>query len=75
VIKFAGDAIIVVWEGDEQELKSTSCVPPVRLLELQQKAGEHAVDGTKHSVPHPLWTVLRSHSGRTSKLRSTQICT
>jgi class 3 adenylate cyclase len=55
VIKFAGDAIIVVWEGDEQELEINVLCAARCVLELQQKAGEHAVDGTKH--------VFRIHCG------------
>jgi hypothetical protein len=38
VIKFAGDAIIVIWEGDEQELE-INALCRLRVLELQQKAG------------------------------------
>jgi class 3 adenylate cyclase len=55
VIKFAGDAIIVIWEGDEQELEINVLCAARCVLELQQKAGEHAVDGTKH--------IFRIHCG------------
>jgi hypothetical protein len=58
--------------GDEQELKSTSCVPP-GALELQQKAGEHAAT-VRNTVPHPLWTVLRSTRSEIFEAPSTQIC-
>lgn len=48
VIKFAGDAILVVWEGDEQELEINVLCAARCVLELQRDAGVHPVEGTDH---------------------------
>jgi class 3 adenylate cyclase len=44
VIKFAGDAIMIIWEGDEQELEINVLCAALCATELQTKAGEHKVD-------------------------------
>jgi class 3 adenylate cyclase len=49
VIKFAGDAIMVVWEGDERELEINVLCAARCAIDLQTKAGEHAVEGTSLS--------------------------
>jgi hypothetical protein len=59
VFKFAGDAILVVWAGDEQDLEINVLCAARCVLELQAKAGEHAVEKPKrrlvsHTVNHPL---------------------
>ena len=52
VIKFAGDAVLVVWagqEGDDDELEYNLLCASKCALELQRQAGEHPVKGTEHS--------------------------
>lgn len=46
VIKFAGDAILAVWEGDEQELEMNVFCAARCAVVLQEQAGEHKVKGT-----------------------------
>lgn len=46
VIKFAGDAILAVWEGHEQELEINVLCAARCAIVLQQQAGEHPVKGT-----------------------------
>lgn len=55
VVKFAGDAIIVVWEGSLQELELNVFCAARAALELQVQAGEHPIDGTS--------LVFRIHCG------------
>jgi class 3 adenylate cyclase len=47
VIKFAGDAVLVVWYSvTETDLPINSFTAAKCVLEMQNKAGEHPVDGT-----------------------------
>ena len=52
VIKFAGDAVLVVWAGnagDDDELEYNLLCASKCALELQKQAGEHPVKGTEYS--------------------------
>jgi hypothetical protein len=46
VVKFSGDAVLVVWEGTAEELPMHSLMGAHCALDLQRQAGSHAVDGT-----------------------------
>ena len=46
VVKFAGDAVLIVWEGTEQELGVNLLCAARCSMELQEKAGSHPVEGT-----------------------------
>ena len=48
VVKFAGDAILVVWEGNSEDLELNVVCSAKCALELQKRAGEHSVEGTHH---------------------------
>ncbi|CAB9511982.1 cyclase type 10 [Seminavis robusta] len=51
VIKFAGDAVLVVWagqEGDDDELEYNLLCASKCALELQRQAGSHPVKRTNH---------------------------
>jgi hypothetical protein len=54
VIKFAGDAIIVIWEGDEARVGKSTCCVRRCVLELQQRLGTCRRYETH--FPYPLWT-------------------
>ena len=45
VVKFAGDAVLVVWEGTEQELGMNMLCAAKCSMELQEEAGSHPVEG------------------------------
>ena len=47
VVKFAGDAVMVVWEGDEQSLELNVLCAARAALELQVSASHHPVQGTE----------------------------
>lgn len=46
VVKFAGDAVVIVWEGNEQELGINVLTAAQCVIEMQEKAGSHPVEGT-----------------------------
>jgi class 3 adenylate cyclase len=47
VIKFAGDAVLVVWYGaSEDDLQINTLTAAKCGMEMQKRAGQHAVDGT-----------------------------
>jgi class 3 adenylate cyclase len=48
VIKFAGDAVLVVWFGSESELEMNLLAAASCVMELQEKAGHHRVEGTNN---------------------------
>jgi class 3 adenylate cyclase len=52
VVKFAGDAILAVWEGDEQELEINVLCAARCAVALQEQAGEHIVDHNKNLAFH-----------------------
>jgi class 3 adenylate cyclase len=45
VIKFAGDAVLVIWEGQEQDLGINLIIAAKCVMEMQKKAGQHPVEG------------------------------
>jgi class 3 adenylate cyclase len=46
VIKFAGDAVLVVWQGQEEDLGINVLAAARCVMEMQMKAGHHPVEGT-----------------------------
>lgn len=55
-IKFAGDAILIVWEGKEEKDLQTNVLCAAKcVMQMQRDAGEHTVPGTDH--------VFRIHCG------------
>jgi class 3 adenylate cyclase len=50
VVKFAGDAILVVWEGNEQELEINVVCAAYCAVQLQRQAGSHQVDVGAHGM-------------------------
>ena len=50
VIKFAGDAIMIVWYGVEQELEVNVLCAALCATELQTKAGEHQVGNVEDNL-------------------------
>lgn len=46
MVKFAGDAVLVVWEGTKEDLPLNSLIATQCAMEMQRNAGSHAVDGT-----------------------------
>lgn len=55
VVKFAGDAVIVVWEGEEKDVGINLLCASKCAVDLQNKAGSHPVEGTS--------LVFRIHCG------------
>jgi class 3 adenylate cyclase len=47
-VKFAGDAILVVWEGPENELEIHAITAAACSMDLQRNAGDYQVEGTEH---------------------------
>ena len=45
-IKFAGDAVLVVWEGQAEDLKINCWAAAKCALKLQNMAGVHPIEGT-----------------------------
>ena len=50
VIKFAGDAIMIVWYGGEHELEINVLCAAICATELQTKAGEHQVGASEDNL-------------------------
>lgn len=46
VVKFAGDAILVVWEGEEKDLEINLLTAAKCATEMQKNAGSHVIEGT-----------------------------
>lgn len=46
VVKFAGDAVLVVWKGLEKDLAMNLIAAARCVLEIQTKAGHHPIEGT-----------------------------
>jgi len=46
VVKFAGDAVLIVWEGEESRLGVNALCAAACALDMQETAGSHPVDGT-----------------------------
>jgi class 3 adenylate cyclase len=47
VVKFAGDAVLVVWEGEEKDLEINVLCAAQCVIELQEEAGSFPVEGTE----------------------------
>ena len=45
-IKFAGDAVLVVWEGQADDLQINCWAAAKCAVELQERAGVHPIEGT-----------------------------
>ena len=50
MVKFAGDAIMIVWYGDEQELELNVLCAAICATALQTKAGEHPVGSVEDGL-------------------------
>jgi len=48
-VKFAGDAVLVVWEGQQDDLEMNCYAAAKCALELQERAGVHEIEGTSLS--------------------------
>jgi class 3 adenylate cyclase len=46
VVKFAGDAVLVVWQGEEKDIEINVLCAAQCVVELQKQAGWHPVEGT-----------------------------
>lgn len=46
VVKFAGDAVLVVWEGTKEELAMNVLAAAECVVTLQRDAGVHPIEGT-----------------------------
>jgi class 3 adenylate cyclase len=46
VVKFAGDAVLIVWEGGENDLEINLLTAAKCATELQEKEGSYLVEGT-----------------------------
>jgi class 3 adenylate cyclase len=46
VVKFAGDAILVAWEGDKDDLDLNVLCAAQCAKQMQKRAGSHSVEGT-----------------------------
>lgn len=46
VLKFAGDAVLICWEGTEEELEMNVLSAAVCVMELQRKEGRYEIEGT-----------------------------
>lgn len=46
VVKFAGDAVLIVWEGEAKDLEMNVIAAARCVLEMQEQAGSYPVEGT-----------------------------
>jgi class 3 adenylate cyclase len=46
VVKFAGDAVLIVFEGEEKDVELNVLCAAQCVIELQEKAGAHPIEGT-----------------------------
>jgi class 3 adenylate cyclase len=46
VVKFAGDAVLVVWQGEEKDVELNVMCAAQCVVELQKQAGWHPIEGT-----------------------------
>ena len=46
VVKFAGDAVLIVWEGQQDDLELNVVTAAKCVTEMMQHAGSHPVEGT-----------------------------
>jgi class 3 adenylate cyclase len=47
VVKFAGDAVLIIWEGSEEDIENNLLIASKCVLEMQEKAGTYVVDAKK----------------------------
>jgi hypothetical protein len=47
IVKFAGDAVLILWEGDEKELAINIHCAAQCAMDMQEQAGSHPIDGTE----------------------------
>jgi class 3 adenylate cyclase len=47
IVKFAGDAVLIVWEGSSEEIEHNLLLASKCVLEMQEKAGTYVIDATK----------------------------
>ena len=47
VVKFAGDAVLIVWEGSKEDIENNLLLASKCVLEMQEKAGTHVIDAKK----------------------------
>ena len=45
VVKFAGDAILIVWEGEKEELDLSVLCAAQCAIQMQERAGTHEIEG------------------------------
>jgi class 3 adenylate cyclase len=46
VVKFAGDAVLIVWDGEKNEIEMNLLAAAKCSLEMQEKAGVYIIEGT-----------------------------
>ena len=47
VVKFAGDAVMIVWEGSKEDIENNLLLASKCVLDMQEKAGTYVVDAKK----------------------------
>jgi class 3 adenylate cyclase len=47
VVKFAGDAVLIVWEGTNEDVENNLLIASKCVLDMQEKAGTYVVDAKK----------------------------
>jgi class 3 adenylate cyclase len=65
VVKFAGDAVLVVWQGEEKDIDINVLCAAQCVVELQKQAGWHPVEGTS--------LIFKIHCGLTCGLVESEV--
>jgi class 3 adenylate cyclase len=66
VVKFAGDAVLIVWESSAEAQLGTNVMCATRCaVEMQSNAGIHVIEGTPH--------VFRIHCGLTCGILESEV--
>ena len=47
VVKFAGDAVLIVWEGSNEDIENNLIIASKCVLDMQEKAGTYVIDAKK----------------------------
>ena len=47
VVKFAGDAVLIIWDGSQEDVEKNVLLASKCVLDMQEKAGTYVVDATK----------------------------